>query len=732
MRFTQTSLKIDELDCAEEAGQLRDLLQGQSGIAELTFNVINGRMIVSHDTRELSLDELIARIAKIGMTARRGDQPLGSSSPSWRNHSRMWLTVAAGVAVALGFSTHVVVSGDVFAPLVVESPGSHHAPPFSSQLFYSLSIGLGLWFVVPKAWLAIRRLRADMNLLMCVAVVGAICLGQWLEAAVVTFLFQVSLLLEHWSMERARRAVGSLLSLPPPTARVISEGCDHTHDRPVEQVSLGARFVVHPTESIPLDGHVVAGESTINQAPITGESLPIDKSPGDDVFAGTINGAGTLEIEVTRPAGDTTMARIIHLVQDAHASRAPSEQWVERFARYYTPAMIALALAIAVVPPLLFAAEWSSWIYNGLVLLVIACPCALVISTPVSVVSALTTAAREGVLIKGGRYLEAAAGLRAIAVDKTGTLTCGEPVIRDIVTLNDHTRAELLYLAAALESQSTHPIAHAILRCAEAEGVTVASVDSYQNLSGRGASGIVGDEAYWIGSQRLLLERMPDAISVHDKSYALTATGSSVIAIGNSSHVCGLISVADTIRPAASNVIQELHQLGVQHIRMLTGDNQPTGQAVSDAVGVDSFMAEALPEDKLREIEQLRNEYGSVAMIGDGVNDSPAMAAATLGIAMGAIGTDAAIEAADIALMSDDLSKVPWLIRLSRRTLRIIKQNIAFALGLKLVFIILAACGLASLWLAIAADTGASLLVVFNGMRLLRKQTASSVDVGTR
>ncbi|HRX82630.1 MAG TPA: heavy metal translocating P-type ATPase, partial [Pirellulaceae bacterium] len=489
-----------------------------------------------------------------------------------------------------------------------------------------------------------------MNLLMCVAVVGAICLGQWLEAAIVTFLFQVSLLLEHWSMDRARRAVSSLLNLTPPTARVVHVGSDHTHERPVAEVKLGARIIVHPAEMIPLDGRVLAGDSSVNQAPITGESLSVAKSIDDDVFAGTINGEGSLEIEVTRLANDTTLARIVHLVQDAHASRAPSEQWVEKFARYYTPAMMGLALLIAMVPPVLFAAAWSSWIYNALVLLVIACPCALVISTPVSVVSALTRAANHGVLVKGGRYLEAAAGIQAIAIDKTGTLTRGEPVVQEVIPLNSHSRVELLQRAAALESQSTHPIARAILDCARNEGVQVAKAESYQQLSGRGAEGIVSGKPYWIGSHRLMLERMPHADAAHNQSINLKASGGSVVAIGSEAHVCGLISVADTVRDGAEHVIQELHDLGVRHIRMLTGDNQETGQAIAAAVGIDSFLAEALPEDKLRELERLREQYGSVAMIGDGVNDSPALAAATIGIVMGAIGTDAAIEAADIAL----------------------------------------------------------------------------------
>lgn len=719
MATTQIALNVDELDCAEEIVLLQDQLQGSPGISDLRFDVVNRRMVVTFDTDEISVEGIIERVSKTGMHASRDEKSRKTGASPGRSDLRLFLAIAAAVSIAVGFLIHVIAAGRLLAPFEVELLDSAATTPLTARLFYVVSISLGLWFVLPKALLAIRRLRADMNLLMCVAVAGALCLGQWLEAAVVTFLFQVSLLLEHWSMERARRAVGALLKLTPPTARVVDTGCGHAHERPVGEIVPGAKIVVHPGEMIPLDGRVVEGKSSVNQAPITGESLLVAKG-GEDVFAGTINGEGTLEIEVTRHADDTTLARIIHLVQEAQASRAPSEQWVERFARYYTPAMIGLSLLIAVGPPLLVAAAWSNWFYNGLVLLVIACPCALVISTPVSVVSALTSAANHGVLVKGGRYLEAAASLQAIAIDKTGTLTLGEPSVQEVVPLNHHSREELLERAAALEVQSTHPIAQAILACARREGVKVAAAESYQSLSGRGAEGTVGGQVYWIGSHRLMLERMPDADAAHVQSTSLKSTGCSVVAIGSAAHVCGLISVADTVREDAARVIEELHLLGVRHIRMLTGDNQETGEAIAKVVGVDSFLSEALPEDKLRELHLLRERYGSVAMIGDGVNDSPALAAATIGIVMGAIGTDAAIEAADIALMSDDLSKVPWLVRLSRRTLRIIKQNITFAAGLKLLFVLLAACGLASLWMAIAADTGASLLVVFNGMRLLR------------
>ena len=560
-----------------------------------------------------------------------------------------------------------------------------------------------------------------MNLLMSIAVIGALLLGQWLEAAIVTFLFQVALLLENWSMDRARNAINSLLQLSPDTARYIASGHDHPYERPVAEIKVGDRIAIHPGDRVPLDGVVRAGESDLDQSPITGESIRVPKASGSDVYAGMINGSGSLEVEVTHEAGNTKLDRIIHLVQEAQASRAPAEQWVERFARYYTPTMIFLAILVAITPPLVAGAAWYPWIYNALVLLVIACPCALVISTPVSIVSALTAAANQGVLIKGGKYLEVMASVRAVAFDKTGTLTRGRPVVQAVVPLSGHSRAELLERAAAMEAQSTHPIAQAILDCAEDEGVAIGAATDYHMLSGRGAEATFAGRDYWIGSHQLMVERMPTDTDAHSQSEQLKDSGYSVVAVGSGDHVCGLISVADSVRRESNAAIAAMKQLGIHSATMLTGDNEETARTIAGLVGTDNYVSLCLPEDKVLQVKRLRDTYDSVAMIGDGVNDAPAMAAANVGIAMGTIGSDAAIETADIALMSDDLGKVPWLIRHSRRTLRTIKQNIAFALGLKILFVLLSICGIAALWLAIAADAGASLLVVLNGMRLLQR-----------
>jgi Cd2+/Zn2+-exporting ATPase len=464
----------------------------------------------------------------------------------------------------------------------------------------------------------------------------------------------------------------------------------------------------------------VRGASDVNQAPITGESVPVPKNDGAEVFAGTINGDGVLEIECTKSSGDSTLAQIIRMVGEAQSRRAPSEQWVEKFARVYTPAVMGLAAAVLLIPPLLFAGAWSDWLHRSLVLLVIACPCALVISTPVSVVAALAAAARNGVLVKGGVYIEAPARQRAIAIDKTGTLTEGEPAVVEIVPLSGHDETELLERAAALEAHSNHPLARAIMAAATERGIEIPVADDFNVIQGKGTRAKVNGRHYWLGSHRYLEERGQETPEIHEKLEAMSSAGRTVVIIGHEDHVCGFISLADQVRPAAKQTIQDLRKAGVQHVVMLTGDNDGTARAIADATGVDEVHAELLPADKVSAVEALVEKYGDVAMVGDGVNDAPALGRASLGIAMGAVGSDAAIETADIALMSDDLSKLPWLIKHSRRTLAIIYQNITFSLAVKSLFVILTFTGFASLWAAIAADMGASLLVIFNGLRLLR------------
>ncbi len=710
------------MDCAEEVAVLkRELGPFVSDLEQLRFDVLNGKLIID-GASDLSRQQIVQLIGKTGMRAEDWDDRNPESETGfWLTYGRTILTSASGLFGCAGFLSHVLISGGLAEAFGSEGMGIAHGVPVVSVILYLAGIVTGTWFVLPKAWRAAAGFRPDMNLLMVVAVIGAAAIGEWFEAATVAFLFSVSLLLESWSVGRARRAIASLMNLAPPSARIRNEQ-GQTKEVPPDEVSVGVIFIVRPGEKIPLDGNVVKGKSAVNQAPITGESVPVDKQEGSEVYAGTINGDGVIEIESTKVAEDTTLAKIIRMVGDAQSQRSPSEQWVETFARYYTPVVMALAILVFFVPPLLFAGNWSDWLYRSLVLLVVACPCALVISTPVSIVAALASAAKNGVLIKGGLFVEIPAKLKAIAVDKTGTLTHGKPVVIDIVPLNGHDEIELLERAAALEAHSNHPLAAAIVRKAIERNINVPDADNFEIIQGKGAQGVVNGKMFWLGSHRFLEQRGQGTPEVHAQLEKLQETGRSIVVVGNDEHVCGFFSLADTVRAETKGILEELHAEGIENVAMLTGDNQGTADAIAREVGIDSVHAELLPENKVTIIEAMVEKYGWVAMVGDGVNDAPALARSSLGIAMGAVGTDAAIETADVALMSDDLSKLPWLIRHSKRTLAIIRQNIWFSLGVKLLFVILTFAGFASLWAAIAADMGASLLVILNSLRLLRSE----------
>ncbi len=717
------TLKIRGMDCAEEIAIIKSSLRTLVAEDALSFDLMNGKLLVA-DGADVEGD-IIEAINKTGMqaipwadhVARRAE---GESF--WERNGRSLCAGVSAVAIGCGFTWHWA-NGGIHSALTGGETESGY--PLLSMIAYVIAILFGGWFIFPKALYAAKALRPDMNLLMVTAVIGAGCIGEWFEAAAVSCLFSISLLLESWSVGRARKAISALMDLTPATARYRCPHDGDIEEKPVGDVPAGVTVLVRPGEKLPFDGEVSEGSSSINQAPITGESLPVSVGPGDRVFAGTINEEGAFEFKATSTADDSTVARIIQLVEGAQQRRAQSEQWVEQFARYYTPAMMVLALLIALVPPMLFGASWYVWFYQALVILVIACPCALVISTPVSIVAGLSTAARAGILIKGGVFLEVPARLKAIALDKTGTLTQGKPEVQRIEAFSGHTATELLERAAALEHGSEHPLARALLTRARAEGVEVKPATDFRALKGRGAEGRFEGRDFWIGSHRLMHEKGAETPEIHDMALSMEDAGHSVVAIGNDSHVCGLISVGDSIRPESEAIVAALHAVGVTEVVMLTGDNEGTAKAIAAGCGLDRYFAELLPEDKVNAMKELVATHGEVAMVGDGINDAPAMAEARLGIAMGVMGSDVAIETADIALMSDDLSRLPWLIRHSRRTLTIIKQNIAFALGLKLIFILLALDGAATLWMAIAADMGASLLVIFNGLRLLRDRDLS-------
>lgn len=707
------------MDCVEEVTILkREVGPLVGGEDRLSFDILNGRMRVSPQS-DVTAAEIQAAVDRTGMRAEvwTGENALDDRGRFWERRGRTVLTALSGLCALLGFLVHAATIG-VAAALGAAGAEPARTVPLPSKVLYAAGIIAGVWYFLPKAWYSARQLRPDMNLLMAVAVAGAVALGEWLEGGTVAFLFAVSLALESWSVGRARRAIEALMDLAAPVARIRKNGKEI--DVPPGQVPVGTVFIVRPGEKLPLDGRVVVGESEINQAPITGESAPVEKRSGDVVFAGTINGDGALEIESTKPASDTTLARIIQMVGNAQAKRAPSVRWVETFARYYTPAVMVIAISILLIPPLLMGREWSEWVYRSLVLLVIACPCALVISTPVSIVAAIAAAARQGVLIKGGVYVEGPASLKAIALDKTGTLTEGRPRVVEVVALNGHSESELLERAAALEARSDHPLARAILEYASAKGIQPTAADEFRMIQGKGASARIAGRQFWVGSHRYLEERKQETPEVHDRLEVLSKAGRSVVVVGNEEHVCGFIALADAVRAQTRESLQALRDTGLEHIIMLTGDNRGTAEEVGRETGVDEVLAELLPEDKVTAIESLVTRYGAVAMVGDGVNDAPALGRATIGIAMGAAGSDAAIETADIALMSDDLAKLPWLIRHSRRTVAIIRQNVAFSLAVKALFVVLTFAGFSSLWAAIAADMGASFLVIFNGLRLLK------------
>jgi Cd2+/Zn2+-exporting ATPase len=739
--------KIEGLDCAEEVATLKSALGSiVGGSDKLAFDVLNGRMTLLPDAEPVTEKTIITAVAATGMKATRWQAGQTQDDEIRLHRSKTVYTVLSGLFIVVGMVIHVALAGgfsdlqtlfsqpenwspqwEVINRYLTSLLNAHEqqAMPLPEKIAFGLAVIFGARHVIVKAFYALKRLRADMNLLMTIAVIGAIFIDEWFEAATVSFLFALSLAIESWSIGRARHAVEALLDLAPSTVKVKD---DNGQERMVAaaEVAIGTRFILAPGDKIPLDGEVMVGVSSVNQAPITGESMPVGKQTSDEVYAGSINGEGTMEIRSSKLAADTTLAQITRMVGEAHNKRAEAEQWVEKFARIYTPVVMIVALAVFVIPPLFFGGIWNESFYHALVLLVIACPCALVISTPVSIVAALACAARQGVLVKGGIHIETPARLKAIAFDKTGTLTRGEPIVTGIYPFNNHSEEELLSRAAALEARSNHPLAKAILKYTEDLGIKVASADNVTVLPGKGITGLFNGTEFWLGSRRYLLERSQEVKEISTKAIELEQMGQTVIAIGNDRHICGLIAVADQPRDDSKAILQALRRNGIQHLAMLTGDNQVTANNIAAQIGIDEVYAELLPADKVEVITQLVEKYGQVAMVGDGVNDAPALGRANLGIAMGVLGSDAAIEIADIALMGDDLAKLPWLIAHSKRTLAIIRQNIAFALAVKAAFALLAFAGLATLWEAIAADMGASLLVVANGLRLLRPKNVTS------
>lgn len=694
----QDMLHIENMDCPTEEALIRNKLKGFSGVTGLEFNLLQRNLIISHSLP--SLDPVIDALKSVGMQV--GPVEAKDELPEVEK-TNWWPLIVSGVA-ALG------------AEIIEMLTTGHH---WLTLLLVFVAILTGGLETYKKGWIALRNRNLNMNALMSIAVTGAVCIGQWPEAAMVMFLFALAELIEAKSLDRARNAIRGLMAMAPVTATVqLADGS--WSEVQAGDVALDSIVRVRPGERIALDGVVTEGNSTVDQSPITGESLPVEKGPGELVFAGTINQAGSFHFRVTARANDSTLTRIIHAVEAAQGSRAPTQRFVDQFARVYTPIVFAIALLVAVVPPLMLGGGWLDWIYKSLVLLVIACPCALVISTPVTIVSGLAAAARHGILIKGGVYLEEGRKLAWLALDKTGTITHGKPAQTDFEPLNRIDTQEARCLAASLASRSDHPVSHAIAVSAEADGIELQEVSEFSALAGRGVVGRVGERMYFLGNPRLMTENGFNESGLSALIANLERQGKSVVLLANVEKPLAVFGVADTIKESSRDAIAELHRLGVRTM-MLSGDNQHTAESIARKVGIDEVRAGLLPEDKLKIIETFQGNGGTVGMVGDGINDAPALARADVGFAMGAAGTDTAIETADVALMDDDLRKVALFVQLSRTTSAILKQNITLALGIKAVFLGLTIFGYGTMWMAVFADMGASLLVMGNGLRLLRK-----------
>ncbi|HWP97831.1 MAG TPA: heavy metal translocating P-type ATPase [Syntrophomonadaceae bacterium] len=696
-----TTLRITGMDCADCASRLEQHVKRLPGVEQARVNFGAAKMEIKH---QAAIAEILTAIRKMGYTGEvdAGYRKRVDESSIWNSNQHALPTLISLAMLALGLAAERM-SQPALLPTVI----------------FLLGIVLG-GFVQARKGISvlIHAHELDMNILMIIAVIGAAAIGQFEEAVTVVFLFSLGNALQVYTLDKTRNSIRALMELTPAQALVRRNGSDIT--LPVEEIQIGDILMVRPGEKIAMDGRVVEGVSSVNQAPITGESLPVAKTRGDKVYAGTINQNGALEIETTHLSQDNTMARIINMVEEAQGQRAPSQQFVDRFARYYTPVVIAAAFLVALLPPLLLGQSFQKWFYEAMAMLLVACPCALIISTPVAIVSAIGSAARSGVLIKGGRFLEEMGALSLIAFDKTGTLTVGKPEVTDILSLNGYPVETIMALAAAIESRSEHPLAAAIIDYARDKGIEASTVTSFAAVPGLGAGGFIEERFYQIGKSQLFSDQGMDMGAIHQKVPDLQNSGKTVMILGDRENMIGIIAVADNLRDNSRAAVESLKRLGIEKTIMLTGDNQSTARAIAARAGIDEFKADLMPEDKVAVMNEMLAQYKKVAMVGDGVNDAPAMAISTVGIAMGVAGTDAALETADIALMADDLTKLAYAVQLSRKTLQIIRQNISIALLIKGLILLLVIPGWLTLWLAVAGDMGCSLLVTLNGMRLLR------------
>lgn len=699
--MSEKTYRIEGLSCTNCAGKFEKNVKQLPGVTSATVNFGASKISVEGQTTIEELEEAGAFENLIIRDDQENDEQVRSKESFIKRN--------IALIISLGFILVAVISQ--------LSLGEDH---LLTKALYILAIIIGGFDLFKEGFSDLIKLDFSMESLMTIAIIGAAFIGEWAEGSIVVILFAISEALERFSMDKARQSIRSLMDIAPKEALIRRNNVEQLVS--VDKIDIDDIMIIKPGQKIAMDGLVINGHSSVNQAAITGESVPVEKQLDDEVFAGTLNEEGVLEVKVTKKVTDTTIAKIIHLVEEAQGERAPAQAFVDKFAKYYTPFIIIMALLIVVVPPLFFGGDWNKWLYQGLSILVVGCPCSLVISTPVSIVSAIGNAAKNGVLVKGGVYLEEIGHLRAIAFDKTGTLTKGKPVVTDFIATSSETDINYLSIISSLESLSQHPLASAILNEADKTNVDYKSIqiEDFQSITGKGLTGIHQNIRYYIGSPKLFSASVIEETAVKVQYRQFQEQGKTAMYFGTDEQILGVIAVADEVRDSSAAVISELHKLSIEHTIMLTGDNTKTAESIGKQLGVTEIKGDLMPQEKLDSIKALRTTYNKVAMVGDGINDAPALAASTVGIAMGGAGTDTALETADVALMGDDLQKLPFIVRLSRQTLKVIKQNITFSLGIKLLALLLVIPGWLTLWIAIVADMGATLLVTLNGLRLMK------------
>ncbi len=702
MEPSQFELRVANLDCEHDAAAIERGLSGSKGLIDLKVYPKAAKVSLTYDPAATSPDALRERLDELGFPPQTG-RTMPEQPKPWRN-PKVVTSVASGLLLLIGW---LISQGGAASGI--------------SLATYIAAILIGGYFFGREALEElIHERKVGIELLMAVAAIAATLLGESAEGAMLVFLYSISEAAEGYTEEKTRSAIRALMDLAPKMALVRRDGREF--EIPVEELVVGDIFVVKPGQAVATDGVVLVGTSNVNQAPVTGESVPVEKQPEDTVFAGSINGEGALEVRATKTFADNTIARIIHMVEEAQEKKGRSQRFIERFGARYSPLVLVVGLLIALVPPLLFAGAWNIWLARAVVFIVAAAPCALVISIPITLVASLGTGARQGVLIKGGMYVEQLARIKVVALDKTGTLTRGEPEVTDVLLLgNGFTTQNLLAIAAGIERRSQHPLALAILRHAEAQGITPAEVADFRSLTGAGATARLNGSTLYVGSPDLFQKQFGISLdSSQDTISRLQSEGKTVVVIGDEKTARGLIAIRDNLRPNARKAIEALHTVGIEKVVMLTGDNERTAQAIAREVGVDEVYADLKPEDKVTRVRELSKRYGHVAMVGDGVNDAPALAEATVGIAMGAAGTDVALETADVALMADDLEKLVYALKLARRNRSVVNQNLALSAVVIGVLVIGALLGVFTLPIAVLAHEISEFVVVGSGLRMLR------------